>query len=158
MNFLRCCHQHHIAVIAIIVIMVLLRYVLFERSARQSLAWIKEEGDIYLNTHTQVIIIMIKLSKGGDVGGDHEYENAEHQVGSTLEETEQLLAEHNSFKEKARETREKVEFFGDEETFSRNKIQLFDQVKLLLQLADTLVEKGHAHAPNIKQWVEEVRN
>ena len=113
MNFLRCCHQHHVA---IIVIMVLLRYVLFERSARQSLAWIKEEGDIYLNTHTQVIIIMIKLTKGGDVGGDHEYEseNAEHQVGSTLEETEQLLAEHNSFKEKARETREKVEFFGDE--------------------------------------------
>ena len=30
------------------------------------------------------------------------------QVGNTLEETEQLLAEHNSFKEKARETREKV--------------------------------------------------
>ena len=29
-------------------------------------------------------------------------------------------------------------------------------MKLLLQLADTLVEKGHAHAPNIKQWVEEV--
>ena len=67
-------------------------------------------GDIYLSTHTQ--------------------------VGSTPDETEQLLEEHNSFKEKARETREKV--------------------KLLLQLADTLVEKGHAHAPNIKQWVEEV--
>ena len=30
------------------------------------------------------------------------------QVGSNQEETEQLLAEHNSFKEKARETREKV--------------------------------------------------
>ena len=58
------------------------------------------------------------------------------QVGNTDEETQQLLLEHNSFKEKARETREKV--------------------KLLLQLADTLVEKGHAHAPNIKQWVEEV--
>ena len=58
------------------------------------------------------------------------------QVGNTYEETQQLLLEHNSFKEKARETREKV--------------------KLLLQLADTLVEKGHAHAPNIKQWVEEV--
>ena len=57
-------------------------------------------------------------------------------MGSTNEETEQLLVEHNSFKEKARETREKV--------------------KLLLQLADTLVEKGHAHTPNIKQWVEEV--
>ena len=86
------------------------QYVLFERSARQALAWIKEEGDIYLSTHTQ--------------------------VGNTDEETRQLLVEHNSFKEKARETREKV--------------------KLLLQLADTLVEKGHAHAPNIKQWVEEV--
>ena len=58
------------------------------------------------------------------------------QVGNTDEETQQLLLEHNSFKEKARETREKV--------------------KLLLQLADPLVEKGHAHAPNIKQWVEEV--
>ena len=58
------------------------------------------------------------------------------QVGNTDEETQQLLLEHNSFKEKARETREKV--------------------KLLLQLADTLVEKGHAHAPNIKLWVEEV--
>ena len=34
---------------------------------------------------------------------------------------------------------------------------MISQVKLLLQLADTLVEKGHAHAPNIKQWVEEVK-
>lgn len=25
-----------------------------------------------------------------------------------------------------------------------------------MQLADTLVDKGHAHAPSIKQWVEEV--
>ena len=38
--------------------------------------------------------------------------------------------------EKAKETREKV--------------------KLLLQLADTLVEKGHAHAPSIKTWVQDV--
>ena len=38
--------------------------------------------------------------------------------------------------EKAKETREKV--------------------KLLLQLADTLVDKGHAHAPSIKKWVEDV--
>jgi len=86
------------------------QYCLFERSARQSLAWIKEEGDNYLNTHTN--------------------------VGQTREETQKLLEEHNSFKEKAKETREKV--------------------KLLLQLADTLMEKGHAHAPSIKSWVEEV--
>ena len=31
-----------------------------------------------------------------------------------------------------------------------------ERVKLLLQLADTLVETGHAHAPSIKTWVEEV--
>lgn len=86
------------------------QFCLFERSARQSLAWIKEEGDIYLSTHTS--------------------------VGKTKEETQALLEEHNSFKEKAKETREKV--------------------KLLLQLADTLMEKGHAHAPSIKSWVEEV--
>ena len=29
-------------------------------------------------------------------------------------------------------------------------------MKLLLHLADSLVEKGHAHAPSIKQWVQEV--
>ena len=29
-------------------------------------------------------------------------------------------------------------------------------MKLLLQLADTLVDKGHAHAPSIKQWVHDV--
>ena len=37
-----------------------------------------------------------------------------------MEETQKLLAEHNAFKEKAKETRERV--------------------KLLLQLADTLVQ------------------
>ena len=40
-----------------------------------------------------------------------------------MEETQKLLAEHNAFKEKAKETRERV--------------------KLLLQLADTLVQTGH---------------
>jgi hypothetical protein len=43
-------------------------------------------------------------------------------VGKTKEETQSLLEEHNSFKEKAKETREKV--------------------KLLLVLADTLMEKA----------------
>ena len=57
-------------------------------------------------------------------------------MGQRREETQKLLEEHNSFKEKAKETREKV--------------------KLLLQLADTLMEKGHAHATSIKSWVEEV--
>jgi hypothetical protein len=48
------------------------QFCLFERSARQSLAWIKEEGDIYLSTHTN--------------------------VGNNKEETLSLLEEHNSFK------------------------------------------------------------
>jgi triple functional domain protein len=48
------------------------QFCLFERSARQSLAWIKEEGDIYLSTHTN--------------------------VGNSREETLALLEEHNSFK------------------------------------------------------------
>ena len=47
-----------------------------------------------------------------------------------------MLDEHNNFKEKAKETREKV--------------------KLLLTLAETLVDKGHVHAQSIKKWVGEV--
>jgi triple functional domain protein len=31
-----------------------------------------------------------------------------------------------------------------------------DKVKLLMQLADGLVEKGHTHADNIRQWVAAV--
>lgn len=57
---------------------------------------------------------------------------------SSREETEVLLREHNEFKGTAKETRERV--------------------KLLIQLADSLVEKGHAHASSIKQWVATVDN
>lgn len=59
-------------------------------------------------------------------------------LGSNIEETESLLREHNEFKGTAKETRERV--------------------KLLIQLADNLVEKGHAHANSIKQWVAAVDN
>lgn len=59
-------------------------------------------------------------------------------LGSNIDETESLLREHNEFKGTAKETRERV--------------------KLLIQLADSLVEKGHAHASAIKQWVAAVDN
>ncbi|XP_065162622.1 triple functional domain protein isoform X5 [Atheta coriaria] len=59
-------------------------------------------------------------------------------LGNNVEETESLLFEHNEFKGTAKETRERV--------------------KLLIQLADSLVEKGHAHANSIKQWVAAVDN
>ncbi|XP_043215264.1 kalirin-like isoform X2 [Amphibalanus amphitrite] len=57
-------------------------------------------------------------------------------VGDSREETEKLLHEHNEFKTTAKETRERV--------------------KLLIQLADNLMEKGHAHAAQIKKWVATV--
>ncbi|XP_075229474.1 trio Rho guanine nucleotide exchange factor isoform X4 [Lycorma delicatula] len=69
--------------------------------------------------------------------GEH-YLSTHTSVGGTQEETEKLLREHNEFKGTAKETRERV--------------------KLLLQLADSLVEKGHAHAAAIKQWVAAVDN
>lgn len=33
-----------------------------------------------------------------------------------------------------------------------------ERVKLLIQLADSLVEKGHLHANDIKKWVTAVDN
>ena len=86
------------------------QFVLFEESAKQALDWILETGEKYLQSHQS--------------------------LGSTREETEQLLREHNDFKASAKSTREKV--------------------KLLILLADSLVEKGHAHAPAIKDWVARV--
>ncbi|XP_060840380.1 triple functional domain protein isoform X2 [Rhopalosiphum padi] len=67
-----------------------------------------------------------------------QYLNTHTTVGATQDETRHLLHEHNEFKTSAKETREKV--------------------KLLIQLADNLVEKGHAHANAIKQWVAAVDN
>ncbi|XP_008470616.2 triple functional domain protein-like [Diaphorina citri] len=53
-------------------------------------------------------------------------------LGANQEETERLLAEHNEFRATAKETR--------------------DRAKLLIQLADTIVEKGHTHASTIRHW------
>lgn len=47
-----------------------------------------------------------------------------------------MLNEHNEFKLTVRENREKV--------------------KLLIQLAESIVEKGHTHAAVIQQWVTAV--
>ncbi|KAF2359799.1 Dbl (DH) domain [Trinorchestia longiramus] len=57
-------------------------------------------------------------------------------LGDTKEETEQLLKEHNMFKVTAKDTRENV--------------------KMILQLADKLVENGHKHANSIREWVARV--
>ena len=57
-------------------------------------------------------------------------------LGETREQTEQLLREHNDFKGSARSMREKV--------------------KLLILMADNLVEKVHSHASAIKEWVARV--
>ncbi|CAG9857602.1 unnamed protein product [Phyllotreta striolata] len=59
-------------------------------------------------------------------------------VGDNVDETTCLLREHNEFKVTVKETKERV--------------------KLLIQLADSLVEQGHAHASDIKQWVAAVDN
>ncbi|XP_024083955.1 triple functional domain protein isoform X2 [Cimex lectularius] len=66
------------------------------------------------------------------------YLNTHTNIGANQEETESLLGEHNEFKAAAKETRERV--------------------KLLIQLADSLVEKGHAHATQVKTWVAAVDN
>ncbi|XP_037034473.1 kalirin isoform X5 [Bradysia coprophila] len=89
------------------------QFVLFEKSAKQTIEWIHNTGEAYLNSKT-------------------------NSFGKSREETEALLREHNEFKKTAKEIRERV--------------------KLLIQLADSLVQKGHAHTTAIKQWEATVDN
>nr|XP_057937172.1 kalirin isoform X1 [Doryrhamphus excisus] len=56
--------------------------------------------------------------------------------GDSSKETQQLLHDHRHFRLTAKQTKEKV--------------------KLLIQLADNLVEKGHAHVSELKRWVSTV--
>lgn len=57
-------------------------------------------------------------------------------TGDTTEETQELLKEYGEFRVPAKQTKEKV--------------------KLLIQLADSFVEKGHIHATEIRKWVTTV--
>ncbi|XP_043549663.1 kalirin isoform X4 [Chiloscyllium plagiosum] len=57
-------------------------------------------------------------------------------AGETTEETQDLMKEYGEFRISAQQTKEKV--------------------KLIIQLADSFVEKGHAHACEIKKWVTAV--
>uniref|UniRef100_A0A8C2VCM6 Kalirin RhoGEF kinase n=1 Tax=Chinchilla lanigera TaxID=34839 RepID=A0A8C2VCM6_CHILA len=57
-------------------------------------------------------------------------------TGETTEETQELLKEYGEFRVPAKQTKEKV--------------------KLLIQLADSFVEKGHIHATEIRKWVTTV--
>lgn len=88
------------------------QFVLFERSAKQTIDWIHSTGEAYLASRPAVT------------------------TKTTPDEAEALLREHNEFKGTAKETR--------------------DRVRVLIQLADNLVEKGHRHAGAIKQWVATV--
>uniref|UniRef100_A0A668A3W6 Kalirin RhoGEF kinase n=1 Tax=Myripristis murdjan TaxID=586833 RepID=A0A668A3W6_9TELE len=56
--------------------------------------------------------------------------------GDSSEETQELLNNYHQFRLTAKQTKEKV--------------------KLLIQLADSLVEKGHAHVVELKRWVSTV--
>ncbi|XP_069080745.1 kalirin isoform X3 [Pleurodeles waltl] len=56
--------------------------------------------------------------------------------GDSIEETQELLKEYGDFRVPAKQTKEKV--------------------KLLIQLADSFVEKGHVHATELKKWVTTV--
>ncbi|KAM9850558.1 kalirin isoform 2-T2 [Aulostomus maculatus] len=56
--------------------------------------------------------------------------------GDSSKATQQLLNDYHHFKLSAKQTK--------------------DKVKLLIQLADNLVEKGHAHVSELKRWVSTV--
>uniref|UniRef100_A0A671K5Z9 Kalirin RhoGEF kinase a n=1 Tax=Sinocyclocheilus anshuiensis TaxID=1608454 RepID=A0A671K5Z9_9TELE len=57
-------------------------------------------------------------------------------LGDTSEKTQELLKEYEDFRVSAKQTQEKV--------------------KLLIQLAGSLVEKGHVHTTELKRWVSTV--
>lgn len=103
-------------------------------SAKQTLDWIHDTGDLYLSTHTG--------------------------VGSNREETEALLKEHNEFKATAKVCVLSTCFGFEGCLFSTTFLfqETREKVKLLIQLADSLVEKGHLHAADIRGWVTAVDN
>ncbi|XP_073502231.1 kalirin-like [Phyllobates terribilis] len=67
--------------------------------------------------------------------GEH-FLSTHTRTGDSLEDTQGLLKEYEDFRIPAKQTKEKV--------------------RLLIQLADSFVEKGHVHATELKKWVTTV--
>ncbi|KAL8183178.1 UNVERIFIED_CONTAM: hypothetical protein K2H54_021966 [Gekko kuhli] len=82
------------------------------------------------------------------------FERSAKQALDWIQETgEYYLSTHNSTGESAEETQELLKEYGD---FKVPAKQTKEKVKLLIQLADSFVEKGHTHATEIRKWVTTV--
>jgi hypothetical protein len=101
---------------------------LFERSARQAIEWIQDTGEKYLAAMRNNV-----ANSGGNL-----------QALPALNVNETSIA--------SPEVEKPVKQTDMRGTAQESK----ERVKLFTQLADGLVEKGHAHAADIKQWVASV--
>ncbi|KAJ7420938.1 kalirin [Pitangus sulphuratus] len=82
------------------------------------------------------------------------FERSAKQALDWIQETgEYYLSTHNSTGESAEETQELLKEYGE---FRVPAKQTKEKVKLLIQLADSFVEKGHIHATEIRKWVTTV--
>uniref|UniRef100_A0A672UMG7 non-specific serine/threonine protein kinase n=1 Tax=Strigops habroptila TaxID=2489341 RepID=A0A672UMG7_STRHB len=82
------------------------------------------------------------------------FERSAKQALDWIQETgEYYLSTHNSTGESAEETQELLKEYGE---FRIPAKQTKEKVKLLIQLADSFVEKGHIHATEIRKWVTTV--
>uniref|UniRef100_A0A803TGY5 non-specific serine/threonine protein kinase n=1 Tax=Anolis carolinensis TaxID=28377 RepID=A0A803TGY5_ANOCA len=82
------------------------------------------------------------------------FERSAKQALDWIQETgEYYLSTHDSTGESAEETQELLKEYGE---FRVPAKQTKEKVKLLIQLADSFVEKGHTHATEIRKWVTTV--
>ncbi|KAM3851607.1 kalirin isoform 3-T3 [Vipera latastei] len=82
------------------------------------------------------------------------FERSAKQALDWIQETgEYYLSTHTSTGESADETQELLKEYGE---FKAPAKQTKEKVKLLIQLADSFVEKGHTHATEIRKWVTTV--
>ncbi|XP_064926563.1 kalirin isoform X7 [Columba livia] len=82
------------------------------------------------------------------------FERSAKQALDWIQETgEYYLSTHTSTGESAEETQELLKEYGE---FRVPAKQTKEKVKLLIQLADSFVEKGHIHATEIRKWVTTV--
>ncbi|XP_053482979.1 kalirin [Ictalurus furcatus] len=82
------------------------------------------------------------------------FERSAKQALDWLQEAgEYFLSTHNTLGDSAEKTQELLKEY---ENFCVSAKQTKDKVKLLIQLADNFVEKGHMHVTELKKWVSTV--
>ena len=121
------------------------QYILVEHTARQALKWIKEVGEEFIISQYN---LLKQCNKTHIASGSNNSSSSSPSSSSSC-------ANGNSDSPNPLSLEDMYKNMGE---FRNEVTKTKEKVKLLLQLSDNLIEKGHVHSASIKFWCNLVKS